>query len=85
MTSFASKVRSIFRVSALAAVCAVAVPSGFAVCLQTGPTTTYQFVGQCTDCSGTGVGLLTVRNYTLGNALEYCNFVSFSYTSNLTA
>jgi hypothetical protein len=62
MTSFALKVRSILQVSVMVAACAVAVPNGFAVCLLTGPTATYQFVGQCTDCTGTGVGVLTVRN-----------------------
>ena len=40
--------------------------------------------GQCTDCSGTGVGYLTLQNCALGNTLTNCNFVSFSYSSNLT-
>jgi hypothetical protein len=73
-----------FQTSAFAAVCFVAVPSGFATCPQTGPTTTYQFVGQCSDCYQTGVGLLTLRNYTPGTQFNYsCNFVSFTYYSNL--
>ena len=29
--------------------------------------------------------MLTVRNYTLGTELNGCNFVSFTYTSNLTS
>jgi hypothetical protein len=29
--------------------------------------------------------MLTLQNYTLGTALAPCNFVSFTYTSNLTS
>jgi hypothetical protein len=29
--------------------------------------------------------VLTVRNYTLGDTLDNCNLVSFTYTSNLTS
>jgi hypothetical protein len=67
--------------SALLLVCVLgALQTGSAI---TGTTVTYQFVGQCTDCTGTGVGLLTLQNYTLGTALANSNFVSFSYSSNL--
>jgi hypothetical protein len=44
---------------------------------------TYQFVGQCGDCVGTGIGRLTLQNYTPGQALTWANFVSFTYTSNI--
>ena len=84
MTGFGRKVGVVFQVAALAAVCVLTVQNGYALCA-TGPTTTYQFVGQCTDCTGTGTGSLTVQNYTLGAGLTYCNFVSFSYHSNLTS
>src|SRR5260370_39733665 len=48
------------------------------------PTTTYYFTGGCLDCTGQGKGTLVVQNYTLGNPFDITNFVSFSYTSNLT-
>ena len=85
MPSFGSRTHSIFRVSILLVVCVLAaVETSYAIgCPTGGPQATYRFVGQCTDCSGTGVGLLTVQNYTLGNTLTSCNFVSFTYTSNL--
>ena len=44
---------------------------------------TYEFIGSCTDCDGSGVGFLTLQNYTVGQNLDMTNFVSFSYTSNL--
>lgn len=44
---------------------------------------TYQFTGTCGDCSGTGIGLLTLQNYNPGDGLSTSNFVSFTYTSNL--
>jgi len=44
---------------------------------------TYQFIGNCEDCTGTGVGTLVLSNYTQGDNLNNSNFVSFSYTSNL--
>jgi len=44
---------------------------------------TYQFTGVCSDCSGTGIGSLTLSGYTLGDTLMASNFVSFSYHSNL--
>ena len=87
MARFGSRAHSIFRISIILVVCVLAaVEIGFAgACIQGGPQATYQFVGQCTDCTGTGVGQLTVQNYTLGTALNSCNFVSFTYTSNLTS
>jgi len=87
MPGFGSMAHSIFRISIILVVCVLAaVETSFAgACIQGGPQATYQFVGQCTDCTGTGVGLLTVQNYTLGTTLSSCNFVSFTYTSNLTS
>jgi hypothetical protein len=87
MPGFGSRAHSIFRISIILVVCVLAaVETSFAgACIQGGPQATYQFVGQCTDCTGTGVGLLTVQNYTLGTTLSNCNFVSFTYTSNLTS
>ena len=87
MRSFGSRGHSIFRISILLVVCVLAaVETSYAgACPLAGPQATYQFVGQCTDCSGTGVGVLTVQNYTLGDTLTGCNFVSFTYTSNLTS
>ena len=87
MPSFGSRNHSIFRISIILVVCVLAaVETSYADgCAPGGPQATYQFVGQCTDCSGTGVGVLTVRNYTLGTELNGCNFVSFTYTSNLTS
>jgi hypothetical protein len=45
--------------------------------------TTYTFTGDCTDCTGQGMGTLVLQNYTLGDELETSNFVSFTYSSNL--
>jgi hypothetical protein len=45
---------------------------------------TYRFVGQCTDCTGSGTGVLMLKNFALGAPLNNSNFVSFTYTSNLT-
>jgi hypothetical protein len=45
--------------------------------------TTYDFTGDCTDCTGQGTGTLVLANYTLGDPLETSNFVSFTYSSNL--
>jgi len=53
--------------------------------INVGTTATYQFTGHCSDCTGTGTGSLTVQNYTLGQPLGNGNFVSFSYSSNLTS
>lgn len=85
MPGFGSRTHSIFRVSIVLVVCVLAAATSSAgTCIQGGPQATYRFVGQCSDCTGTGVGMLTVHNYTLGNSLTSCNFVSFTYTSNLT-
>jgi hypothetical protein len=45
--------------------------------------TTFDFTGDCGDCTGEGTGTLVLQNYTLGDALETSNFVSFTYKSNL--
>lgn len=45
---------------------------------------TLSFQGQCGDCTGVGTGTLVLKDYTLGTALSTDNFVSFSYSSNLT-
>jgi hypothetical protein len=44
---------------------------------------TYEFDGTCSDCTGTGVGLLTLQDYSLGTPLSAANFYSFTYTSDL--
>ena len=86
MSSFGCTIRSILRISALLGVCVLAVATNSAgICSPSGPQATYRFVGQCSDCTGTGIGMLTVQNYTLGTELTSCNFVSFTYTSNLTS
>jgi hypothetical protein len=86
MPSFGSRDHSIFRISIVLVVCVLAaVETSYGTCPLAGPQSTYQFVGQCTDCTGTGVGSLTVQNYTLGDTLTGCNLVSFTYTSNLTS
>ena len=87
MPGFGSRAHSIFRISIFLVVCVLAaVETSYANrCPTGGPQATYRFVGQCTDCTGTGVGLLTVQNYTLGDTLTICNLVSFTYTSNLTS
>lgn len=47
-------------------------------------TTTYYFTGTCQDCTGVGLGQLTLlSSYTLGNTLTSGDFVSLSYSSNL--
>jgi hypothetical protein len=43
----------------------------------------YTFVGVCSDCTGDGIGVLTLENYVLGESL-FGHFESFSYRSNLT-
>lgn len=44
---------------------------------------TYQFAGVCSDCIGTGIGSLTLVNYTPGTSLSSTNFVSFTYSSSV--
>jgi len=43
----------------------------------------FTFLGACEDCTGTGVGVLELTNYTQGTPLTSGNFLSFSYHSNL--
>jgi hypothetical protein len=43
----------------------------------------FHFTGECGDCTGTGIGTLTLSDYTLGASLQLSNFVSFTYHSNL--
>jgi hypothetical protein len=43
----------------------------------------YLFTGQCTDCTGTGIGTLNLTGYTEGTSFLRSNFVSFTYSSNL--
>jgi|SRR5580658_209041 hypothetical protein len=45
--------------------------------------TTFDFTGDCGDCTGQGTGTLVLQDYTLGDQLETSNFVSFTYSSNL--
>ena len=71
--------RSILQISAVLALCTLATLQTSSA---TGSTAIYQFVGTCSDCNGTGVGLLTLQNYTLGQPLTWANFVSFTYTSD---
>jgi hypothetical protein len=56
-----------------------------ATTIVTAQPTALTFTGNCTDCSGTGVGTLTVTGYSPGNplVLSTSNFVSFTYVSNL--
>lgn len=49
-----------------------------------GTQTTFQFTGVCSDCTGNGIGILTLQNYTQGRLMEPADFVSFTYSSNLT-
>lgn len=49
------------------------------------PFSTFTFTGDCLDCFPQGHGTLILQNYTLGNAVDITNFVSFSYSSNLTS
>lgn len=46
-------------------------------------TTTFSFVGTCTDCTGQGRATLVLQNYTPGNTIVQANFVSLTYSSNL--
>jgi hypothetical protein len=44
----------------------------------------YDFVGNCTDCTGTGTGVLTLSgSYVRGTTLTSGDFVDWTYTSNL--
>src|SRR5689334_11312287 len=46
-------------------------------------TSSYQFVGNCSDCAGTAMATLVLQNYTPGSALNNSDFVSLTYSSNL--
>jgi hypothetical protein len=49
-----------------------------------GPISTFTFTGDCTiDCVGQGTGTLVLQDYTLGDALQTSNFVSFTYNSTV--
>ena len=67
---------------AVAMALALPVTSAHAV-VSAPPTVDYTFTGVCTDCKGSGVGHLTLMDYTLGATLSVANFVSFDYTSDL--
>ena len=69
--------RTILRMAVLFLACA------FTAMPVANTTTTFQFVGQCADCTGTGTGLLVLQNYTPGTTLTSSNFVSYTYSSNL--
>ncbi|MES2393592.1 MAG: PEP-CTERM sorting domain-containing protein [Acidobacteriota bacterium] len=43
---------------------------------------TFVFTGTCPSCTGTGLGVLTLTNYTLGDAVTTANFVSFVFSSS---
>lgn len=51
----------------------------------TATNTSFLFTGNCFDCTGTATGELVVKDYTLGDVLTTGNFVSFTYSSNLTS
>jgi hypothetical protein len=48
-------------------------------------TVTFDFTGVCSDCTGMGVGELTLQNFTPGQKLTAANFVSFTYNSNFVS
>jgi len=58
---------------------------GFASIGAPAAATSYKlyFTGNCSDCTGTGLGTLLLKDYTLGDTLTTENFVSFKYKSNL--
>jgi hypothetical protein len=81
MPALAARVRSLIRVTAPVLVGVLAIVQPGSAVFTT--TTTYHFVGTCSDCAGTGTGSLILGNYTLGSAFTTANFLSFSYSSNL--
>jgi hypothetical protein len=83
MPGFGSKAHSIFRISALLGVCVLAAVETSSASGVGGTQVTYTFTGTCGDCTGTGVGQLTLQGYTLGNSLNCAYFVGFTYISNL--
>lgn len=57
----------------------------FACLSHAGTITTFTLIDDCCDDiggPGSGTGTLVLQNYTLGDALETSNFVSFSYLSS---
>jgi hypothetical protein len=46
---------------------------------------TFEFTGACAvnDCTGVGTGMLTLANYSVGDAILNPSFISFFYSSNL--
>ena len=72
--------------SALAAAISIAsAPLAQADVAPAGNSYTFDFSGQCLDCTGYGSGVLQVQDYVLGSALADANLVDFSYSSNLTS
>lgn len=67
---------------ALLASSALSAPAG-AVALDT--LSYWSFSGVCApgDCDGTGEGLLTLKNYSSGDALSVSNFVGLTYSSSV--
>ena len=83
---FGAATRGNRKLSALAV--ALCLGSGAALASAATPaaaatTVTFDFVGKCADCSGYGLGQLTLTNFTPGQKITAANFVSFSYTSNM--
>jgi hypothetical protein len=71
--------KSLFRLTTLSVAVVL-----FAGLSRAAAITTYTFTGDCLeDCTGQGMGTLVLQNYTLGQALQTSNFVSFSYTSTI--
>jgi PEP-CTERM motif len=55
---------------------------GFAAGPAQAALTQFTFTGFCTDaCTGEGIAVLTLQDYTLGTPLTASDFVSFSYES----
>ncbi len=72
--------------SALATAASIAsTPVAWADVAPAGGDYTFDFSGQCSDCTGSGFGVLQVQDYVLGSQLADSNLVEFSYVSNLTA
>jgi hypothetical protein len=69
--------RLIWQVPALLLACAYTAAPAFVT------TTTFNFVGNCSDCTGTATAQLVLGNYTQGQAFSSSNFVSLTYSSNL--
>ena len=72
--------------SALAAAASiVSAPLAWADVAPVAGNYTFDFIGQCSDCTDTGDGVLQVQNYVLGSQLTDDNLVDFAYGSNLTS